>query len=64
MKTENLKEINFGWVAARLECSSMESLAVFGETMIMWGKFIIDQKKTVNKSSVNTKMKANTRAAE
>ena len=42
----------------------MESLAVFGETMIMWGKFIIDQKKTVNKSTVNTKMKADTRAAE
>ena len=44
--------------------SSMENLAVFGETMIMRGKFIIDwKKKTVNKSSVNTKMKADTRAA-
>ena len=41
----------------------MENLAVFGETMIMRGKFIIDKKKTVNKSSVNTKMKADMRAA-
>ena len=34
------------------------------DNYVLWGKFIIDQKNTVNKSSVNTKMKADTRAAE